>query len=436
MQDNTVELAYGDGTVPFSINELGRCETISGRPVPALANPRDAIRDAVRSPIGSPPLRESVAPGNTVAILTPDISRVAHSDLYLPIIVEELTAAGVREHDITIIFARGTHRPNTSEEQQRLTGELWGRVRAVDHDCTAPDSVRIGITSRGTPVEINPIAATADRVIATGAIVYHYFAGFGGGRKTVLPGVASFDTVQANHRWSLHPAAGSGLNPLASAGALRGNPVHEDMEEAAAMLGPAFLLNVVVNDRRELAGVFAGHWQDAHAAGVRFVEGAYRVNLRERADLVITSPGGYPKDINFYQAYKAVAHASWAVRPGGAILLVAECRDGMGGHGDFAEWLRLGSSAAMEAQLRQRHEVVGQVALMARITTEQLRIVLLSRLPDDHARLLNVTPERDPQQALAMALDTAGARRSPRLTYIMPQGYVTFPVVAGWEAGS
>jgi len=436
MPDNAFELPYGDTNVAFRLDGVGRCEALRARPLPGLSDARDAILDALRHPIASPPLREVVEPGNTVALLTPDISRVAHSRICLPIIVEELTAAGVREHDITLIFARGTHRPHTEDEQKRLAGALWGRIRALDHDPTESENVLIGATSRGTPVRINPIVAAADRVIGAGAIVYHCFAGFGGGRKIILPGVASFDTVMANHKFTLNPGAGSGRNPAASTGVLRGNPVHEDMEEAAAMVGPAFLFDVVVNDDHELAGIFAGHWQEAHAAGVRFVESAYRVDIREQADLVIASAGGYPKDINYYQAYKAVDNAAWAVRDGGAIILVAECRDGIGGHGGFEEWLRMGSSEAIERKLRERYEQVGQAALDSRLQTERLRIVVLSSLPDDDVRALHMIPARDPQEALALAVDTRPAapreaRANPGLTYVMPQGYVTFPVVGG-----
>jgi lactate racemase len=231
-----------------------------------------------------------------------------------------------------VVSATGDHREQTSEEYRLLAGdEACERVKIYDHISTAGDLVYLGETSYGTPVKINRRVVEADRVIITGGIVYHFLAGWGGGKKAIIPGVAARDTIMANHALAFLPGEGEGLNPAVCSGQMLANPCSDDMLEGTQMVAPDFLLNTVIDENSGLiAGVFAGHFVKAHEAGCRFVDSYFKVPLEEKADVVIASCGGYPKDINFYQTYKTIYNAQQALYPGGTLLLISESREGIG----------------------------------------------------------------------------------------------------------
>jgi lactate racemase len=396
------------------------------------------IRPATGEPSGTPPELVSRAldgcaaalsrfrPGEKVVIVTSDVTRPTGSEIYLPMLVARLNEAGVRDRDIEIVIALGIHRKQTEAEQRRIVGELYGRIRVSDHDCDSPGTlVYLGETSRGIPVEVNRSVAEADRLILTGAITFHYFAGFGGGRKSLLPGVSSRRSCMASHFALLNPEEGSGKHPKAVTANLEGNPVHEAMLEACAMREPDFILNTVLTPDKKILAAFAGDWRAAHLEGCRFYAQAFSYPIRERADLVVVSCGGFPKDINLIQAHKSMEYASRALKPGGIMILLAECRDGYG-NATFFNWFSYPSCGELESALRKRYEINGQTAWSVKEKAERFRIVLVSQLPPAEVRTMGMIPAASPQEALDLALPLLPGGFT---AYLIPEGGTVLPVL-------
>jgi lactate racemase len=369
-------------------------------------------------------------PGEKVVIVTSDVTRPTGSETYLPLLVARLNAAGVRDRDIEIVIALGIHRKQTEAEHRRIVGELYGRIRVTDHDCDAPGTlVYLGDTTRGIPVEVNRSVAEAQRLILTGAVTFHYFAGFGGGRKSLLPGVSSRKSCMASHFALLNIGEGSGKNPKAVTANLEGNPVHEAMLEACAMRPPDFILNTVLTPDKKILAVFAGDWREAHLEGCRFYARAFSHPIAEKADLVVVSCGGFPKDINLIQAHKSMEYASRALKPGGVMLLLAECRDGYG-NATFFDWFRYPSCGELESALRKRYEINGQTAWSVKEKAERFRIVLVSQLAPAEVCTMGMIPA----QTLTQALDLARPLLPEDYTaYIIPEGGTVLPVLETLE---
>ena len=413
-------LKYGRGEIRFSIDPKRIKAELKINPHPVLPNPEDDVRKALRSPIGTGPLKSLVKPGEKVAIIVNDPTRVARSSVFLPVMVDELNDAGVPDDDIRIVFSLGTHRDMTREEMVGEVGtEIADRIKMFNpnaYDKTQFDY--FGKTSRNTPVYFNKLVTEVDRIICTGSIVFHYAAGFGGGRKAMLPGVASYETIRNNHSYMMDP--GSGL------GQLDGNPMHEDMIEGVEMLRPAFLLNVVLNEKKEILGVFAGDYIKAHRAGCDFVREVYGVPLEAPADLVIASCGGYPKDINVYQLQKTMDNASLAVREGGAIIIVGECAEGTGSD-LYEEWMRKYKTPdRIEEELRKEFGIGPHKAFTVSRLMKKAHYVLLSGLDPQKSAELYFTPASTMEEALAKAEEKVGPDAD---IVLMPQGSLTVPIV-------
>ena len=364
--------------------------------------------------------------GERVAIVTSDITRYTGSEIYLPLLVERLNARGIGDDDIEVIIALGIHRPQTVQEHKKIMGELYGRVRVYDHDCDDPGKlVYLGTTANGIDVEVNRRVAEADRVILTGTIGFHYFAGYGGGRKSLLPGVASRKSCMASHFSVLNPGEGTGKNPLAATGILEGNPVHEAMVEACAMVSPAFILNTVLSPEKRIIAAFAGDWREAHLVGCRYYAERFSFPLDEPADLVVVSCGGFPKDINLIQAHKAMEYGSRAVRDGGVMVLLAECRDGYG-NATFFNWFRFREPAAFEAALRANYEINGQTAYSLMLKARRFRTILVSALPPKEVEVMGMLPAQTLDEALAKA---EGMLPKDYTAYVIPEGGTVLPVM-------
>lgn len=288
-----------------------------------------AALEAIRNPIGTKPLREIVQAGERVTIIISDITRLCGTAEFLPVIVNELNSVGIKDEDITVIVATGTHRGHTAEEDVIVCGaEMVKRLNIVQHDSrNDSDMVTLGVTKYGTKVAINKVVANADRVILTGAVTLHPFAGFGGGRKAVMPGVAAYDSIMHNHAMTLSPVEGGGCNSACDCSLLEGNPVHEDMTEACAMLEPDFLLNTVFTPDGAVSEIVAGHWYKAWEKGCQDLLQMAGVKIKELADVVIASAGGYPKDLNLYQSIKCHMNATFAVKRGGIMIFTLDCED-------------------------------------------------------------------------------------------------------------
>ncbi|MBL8232350.1 MAG: nickel-dependent lactate racemase [Bryobacterales bacterium] len=375
-------LPFGETTLDVSVD----AQLIRHRDVAPEPDEAAAIRDAIRNPIGCAPLTDIVKPGERVALIVNDITRLTRSELMLPPLVECLNTAGIPDHDILIVFALGIHRPQTPEERRRILGDgLYQRLRAVDHDAFDESNlVNIGTTSFGNVVEINRHVLDADRIVLTGEIIYHLIAGYSGGRKSLVPGVAGARTTTFNHNMIFDPRCRSGV--------LEGNPSHEDLMEACRMVEPDFLLNVVLSPEGRLVKAVAGHWEHAHREGCKAVDAMLRADLDEPFDLIIASAGGYPLDIDLRQAHKGLENAVQALKHGGSILFYAECPSGSG-HPSFDEYIaKYANDREMEAALRRKFEVGGHKAWWIARLGRMFDVHLVSTLPEDFVRRCHFHP--------------------------------------------
>jgi len=426
-----ISLAYGKGTITAEIPAGRKVQIVEGRPTPPLADIAAAVRAALADPIGARPLRETVAAGDTVAVVVSDMTRSLHQELFLSVLLDELNAAGVPDRDITLVVALGAHRRHTPEENVATYGrEVTDRVRIVQsYALDEDDFAYVGTTTRGVAAKLSRHVTDAAKVILTGGIAYHSMAGFSGGRKSVIPGVASYNTIQANHRFCLSDELGGGVNPRCDCGLLSGNPLHEDQMETAAMLAPAFLLNAISAPEGGLAGFVAGHWRDAWEEGCRRVAAIYGVPVSERTDLVIASAGGFPKDVNFYQATKATENAVAACKDGGVVIAALECRD-IGDPPDFSGWYDIASLRERELALRERFTVPGFVALKNGLSARRIRHIIVT-LPENRAFIekAGMTPAATLSEAVALA-DTWLGGRDYTVT-VMPHAAATLPLPAG-----
>ncbi len=351
MADRHFELKIGRGAEQFSIPENQLLYELKGNNLAPPENLESAYQHALAHPIDSPPLSEIVNPGETVAIAVSDITRAwQHNELTLPILINTLNQAGIEDKDITIIIAVGAHRQNTQKEMEELCSkEVCQRVKVVNHNAWDTDNmVYFGKTSRGTEVSFNRIAAEADRVILTGGVIYHYMVGYGGGRKSIMPGISSLNTIQQSHMLAMCKDIGDGTSPLAANMKTSGNPSHEDMVEVAAFLKADFIVNVVPNLDGDITGIFAGNWITAWQAATRFVDKIFGVPIKEQADVVIASAGGYPKDINLYQSQKTIDNAVYAMKPGGVSIILADCPD-IQEPAEFFDWFQYPTKPAWKA---------------------------------------------------------------------------------------
>ena len=430
MKKRTFTLKIGKGAATFSIPETQLLYELVGRNRQAPQHLAEAYRHALAYPIDSPPLGEIVKPGERVAITVSDITRGwQRNDLTLPILVDYLNEAGVADGDITVIVAVGAHRQNTPEEFVELCSKtVCHRVRVVNNDAWDADNmVYYGKTSRGTEVSLNRVVAEVDRVILTGGVIYHYMVGYGGGRKSVLPGVASLKTIQQSHLWAMHETVGQGSNPLAANKKTRGNPAHEDMVEAAAFLKPDFIVNVVPNLDGDIAGIFAGNWITAWQAATGLVDDIFGVVIREQADIVIASAGGYPKDINLYQSQKTIDNAVYAMKPGGVVILLAECPD-IKEPREFFDWFDHPSFLELEKAVRANFLISGWVAVRQLEYGRQGTIIMVTRKENiELARKAGMQGVATMAEALQMAYAACGSN-APTIT-VMPQGANTFPIL-------
>ena len=393
---------------------------------------REHIEYALDHPIGAGPIEEAVKPGEKVCIIISDTTRRwQQPSTYLPVLVERLNKAGIPDEDMLILCATGTHRKQTEEEHISLVGEdLYRRIRFIDHQCDDKEHLTyMGTTSRGTPVWLDSYAMACDKIILTGGVVYHFLAGFGGGRKSIVPGIAGREPINTNHNNALNKGLGSGSNPRACNGNMTdSNPFHSDLMECAAFAKPAYLLNVVVDDNYQIVGAFAGDWREAHAAATKLVQQLDGVPIPRRTQLVIASAGGYPKDINLYQTSKTLSNALAAVAPGGTMILLSECREGFGDPDCEAQICNYGTMADREKDLRANFSIGGFVGFLFAETSENYHLILVTDLPRERFARTKIQVARTLDEALALAAACNGGSLDGVETTLMPHGGSTFPL--------
>ena len=417
-----VWLPYGKTDVCIRVparNLLGTIESADRQGAPdAKAEVERALKEPI--PIGSKRLSEIAKPESKVVIVVDDGTRKAPSEVMLLPVLAELNLAGVKDENVTVIFGCGTHRAVKPEEASTLLGvEALKRVKAISHDCRALDLVNLGTTkTHGNKVQVNRVFAEADVKVLLGDVGFHYYAGYGGGRKSVLPAVSGEETIKHNHAMLLHANARTGN--------LDDNPVHQDMTEAAGLAKVDFIVNVVENKKGEIVKAFAGDLEQAFMEAVKLVDEMYRVTVDRRADIIVVSAGGYPTDMNLYQAYKALDNALDAVKRGGVIILVAECPEG---HGNqvFYDWMtRLGDLKNVEREIKRNFVLGGHKAYYLLKALQNHQIILVSSLPDYYATsIFKLKTARAVNDAFAEALKIAG---SASRVWAMPQGSNTLPV--------
>ncbi len=422
-------LAYGNKEFSVSIPEEDLLGTLKGRYFPPLDDVPSAVRAALDNPIASPKLKEIVHPGEKVAILVSDITRAwVRSDLFLPTLLEELNQAGIPDQDIFIMIAVGSHRAQTREEQVRLVGqEVAERVRVFEHDCRDKENmVYLGQTPAGTPISINKMVAEANRIILTGGIVHHFLNGYGGGMKSIMPGVSSYESIMAHHKVSLSPVRGGGINDRTDSGKTTGNPFYEDVVAAGKLAKPDFLLNVVMNTTGQIGHVVAGDPVQAHLAGSRIVDEYYNVPITEKAELVVASCGGYPKDLNFYQSSKSLYNAIRATKEGKVLVLLSQCPEGLGNDLVAKVITDFDTNLERENYLRDNYDIAGWVGFLTTICAEKCDVILVTDMPSDLVRQVGMTPANSLEEAMEVAYRKTGP--NPK-TYVMPHAATAFPIL-------
>ena len=393
---------------------------------------REHIEYALDHPIGAGPIEEAVQAGDKVCIIISDVTRRwQQPSTYLPVLVERLNRAGIPDEDILILCATGTHRRQTEEEHISLVGEeLYRRIRFMDHQCDDKEHLTyMGTSSRGTPVWLNSYAMACDKLILTGGVVYHFLAGFGGGRKSVVPGIAGRETINTNHNNALNHGLGSGSNPRVCNGNMgEDNPFHSDLMECASFAKPAYLLNVFVDDNYQIVGAFAGDWQKAHEAAARAVEQLDGVPIPHRTPLVIASAGGYPKDINLYQTSKTLSNALAAVAPGGTMILLSQCREGFGDPDCEAQICAYDTMEEREKALRADFSIGGFVGFLFAEASENYNLILVTDIPGERFEHTKIQVAQTLDEALALAAKCHGGALDGVETTLMPHGGSTFPL--------
>jgi len=417
----TIELGYGHGSIQFNYDSA--CFDILAPQVPPAQPLSDSeIGAALDAPIDSSPLEDLIAPGHTVLIVASDATRATGGAQIINLLVRRLIQNGIQPSDIAIIFATGIHRAVRPDEKiELLTPFIAQRIRTIDHDAyDLSHLVQLGAMEDGMPIEVNRALKDFSKIILTGAVGFHYFAGFSGGRKSICPGLTSAQTIEATHMLALDFERG-GRRAGVGAGLLQGNAVNEACERIAAMVDPAFLVNAIVDERGRVEQVFAGHWRATHRRACDVYSSSHTEQIRSKREVVIVSCGGSPYDINMIQAHKALDMAAEACVKGGAIILLAECRDGLG-RADFLKWFDSPDSRALESRLRDSYEVNGQTAWALLTKTERFRVYLLSELGDDEVRRMRMVPVRSLGEALAdVGQDARG--------YVIPRGAALLPVL-------
>jgi len=415
-----VKLAYGRGWLEPHL--AGDVTVLEREDVPALPDEAAAIRKALRRPLATPSLRELVRPGDKVAVVFSDITRPMPNDRVLPVLLAELEH--VPPENVLLINALGTHRPQTDAELRGMLGDaVVDRYPIRQHDAWDRDGlVSVGTSERGYPLLVCRAYLEADVRILTGFVEPHFFAGFSGGPKAVLPGVAGIDTIMRAHDYEMvsHPGA-TWLQ-------VEGNPMYAEIERAALLTRPTFILNVTLNREKRLSGVYAGDMLTAHRAAREAVAQSALLPVKEPFDVVVTGNGGYPLDLNLYQAVKGMSAAARVVRPGGAIVMAAECWDGLPAHGRYAELICAAESP--QALLEQVCSFAApvhdqwQAQAQAQLQLQADIYVHSSGLREEQIRDAMLLPAADLEQTVARLVQEKGPRVG-----VLPEGPFVVPTL-------
>ncbi len=414
------ELGYGAHRVRLP---LEGCNVL----LPGAAEPGQnggkMAEDAVARPRGSPSLAELAKGARSAVILVSGRDRVTRADVFMPPILSALREAGLKNHQISVIAATGTHLPFEKADLPLLVGpEFPNDISVTGHACQDESALtEIGITSRGNRVRVNSRALNADLKILTGRITHHYFAGFTAGRKAVLPGVSAYETILFNHRLVVSGTDDHIVPPTVANGRLSGNPVHEDMMEAAAFFHADFVMNTALDTRHEVMDVFAGDSVEAHHAGCALVDREFAFRGVKAADLVVASCGGAPYDCSFIQTIKTIFNCHHAARDGGVMLVLAECPEGI--KKGFHEWAKIASLEQLATEVRRNYNLAGHNSILLRQVLQRIRVILVSSLPKEEVEHLGLIAAATAEDGWRMARNLCDTDMPT--TLVIPSGNVT-----------
>ncbi|MBS3773443.1 MAG: nickel-dependent lactate racemase, partial [Candidatus Thermoplasmatota archaeon] len=402
-----VDLPYGKDTLEADIPDATLVDVVYPNMLEPEHSPEEYVRHALSYPMDTQSLAQLAEPGMSVAVAVDDNTRPCPTGEMLPHVIAELTGQGVSTDDITIIFATGTHRPVKHGEAEELLGaDLANELTYLSNRCKKDSFSLVGTTSRDTDVHVNDAFLEADLQILLGDVEIHYFAGYGGGRKSILPGMCSYQTIQDNYTTNF-------FDVNARPGKLDGNPMYENMTEAARLTQPDFCLNVVQNARHQLVGAYAGDFDLVLRKGAALVDRMFKVEVPGKADVVVTAADGAPHDVNLYQAYKAIHLALNVVKPGGAIVLAARCSDGHGSQ-PYHDWMkRYDTKEEMQQELIQEFVPGGHKAYYHVKALEKADFYIVSDM--DHEMLRDVFRMQvydDINEAIEQALADQGSDAS------------------------
>ena len=408
-----LDLKYGRTLIPFEYDEDRFRVLVPDEKERALSDAQ--IGDALSRPIESAVLEEIVHPGQRVLLVIPDATRQSGCAQIINLVVRRLIANGSVPGDINIIFATGIHRRVTENEKlELLTPFIAQRIKTIEHDASdAIRNFRVGETSGGIPVELNWTLTEFDHIVLVGAVSFHYFAGFTGGRKLICPGLASAKTIEATHRLAFDFEKKDRKDGVGTA-LLEGNAVHEAFVEATALINPSFAINATVNDEGEITNVYCGHWRSSHLEACRRYDDDHTFTINERRGLVIASCGGFPLDINMIQAHKTLDAASHACKEGGKIVLLAECEDGTG-RSNFLDWFDSQDSGSLAKRLCENYQVNGQTAWSLLRKAERFDVRIVTSLPSEQTAKMRLQKVDSIDEALNGIYSNTEA-------YILPLG--------------
>jgi len=412
-----LKFGYGKGVQTVEVPDKNLAYCLTANEMEHERRGPDAVVYALENPVESPKLSDVVKERNpkNVVIITSDISRPLPSFDVIPSILDELYKGGVDAKNIKVVFALGSHRGHTEEEKKRLVGDrVYSEVECIDSDPT--DCIHMGDTKAGTPVDITRSVAEADFRIGVSNIEFHYFAGYSGGAKALMPGVSTPAAIQCNHSMM--------VDEKACAGNIVDNPIRNDIEEAETYCHLDFIVNPVLDEHKHIVYCVAGDVTKAHRKGCEYLNKMYLKPIEKRADIVIVSQGGAPKDANLYQTQKALDNSKYAVADGGTIILIGACNEGLGS-AKFEEWLtNAPTPESMIKRIGEHFELGGHKAAAIAMVLQHADIYLVSEMEDDFVKSIFFKPAKSAQEAF----DTAYEKYGPDCSVIaMPFGGATLP---------
>ena len=421
--NNKIEMSlkYGDKRINFYLEDKNIISILSVNQKVPLKSPLEKLGKLLENPINSPPLERLIKDkkAEKILIIVNDITRLTPYNILLPPLLRKLEEIGIRKNDITFLIATGAHRGNTAEENIKVFGEeLINSYLFLNHNCDDSNLIDLGRLKSGNHLYVNPMVKKVDFIITTGVIVPHYIAGFSGGRKSIHPGICARETIERNHSQMIHPRAMTGN--------ILGNPVHEEMLDAALKVNVDFNINTITDEDGNIIDIVAGDLHESWSKGVEICKNTYITPIKEKADVVFTSAGGYPKDINIYQAQKALDNAYHAVKPGGTIVLIAECKEGIG-NTVCEQWINEANSIQdIEERLKKCFILGGHKAYAIARVAKGANLILLSSLNKDLTKRLFMELAEDIEQAIKWIREKHGDGFK---SYIIPSGSTILPQI-------